>query len=76
MVNRTLEVDIPQFANMTASTGRKLKRLLAIVSTLVPFKPNMVKLASQVQVSRNSLEDYLLYIEKAGLIAQLRGYWN
>lgn len=73
VVNRTLEVDIPQFANMTASTGRKLKRLLAIVSTLVPFKPNMVKLASQVQVSRNSLEDYLLYIEKAGLIAQLRG---
>lgn len=72
VINRTLEVDIPQFANMTASTGRKLKKLLAITSTLVPFKPNMVKLAGQIQVSRNNLEDYLLYVEKAGLIAQLR----
>lgn len=72
VVNRTLEVDIPQYANMTAATGRKLKRLLALISTSVPFKPNLVKLASQVQVSRNNLEDYLLFIEKAGMIAQLR----
>lgn len=72
VVSRTLEVDIPQFANMNASTGRKLERLLALISTLAPFKPNMTKLASQVGVSRNSLEDYLLLIEKAGMIAQLR----
>ncbi len=72
VVNRTLEVDIPQFANMSASTGRKLKKLLAMMSTLVPFKPNLAKLASQVGVSRNNLEDYLLFIEKAGMIAQLR----
>lgn len=72
VVNRTLEVDIPQFANMTASTGRKLKKLLILISTMVPFKPNISKLASQIQVSRNSLEDYLLCIEKAGLISQLR----
>ena len=72
VVNRTLEVDIPQFANMNASTGRKLRKLLALVSTLAPFKPSMAKLASQIEVSRNNLEDYLLYIEKAGMIAQLR----
>ncbi len=72
VINCTLEVDIPQFASMNASTGRKLKKLLALVSTLAPFKPNMVKLAAQVQVSRNNLEDYLMLIEKAGMIAQLR----
>lgn len=72
VINRTLEVDIPQFANMNASTGRKLRKLLALVSTLVPFKPSMAKLASQIGASRNNLEDYLLFIEKAGLIAQLR----
>ena len=32
----------------------------------------MAKLASQIGVSRNNLEDYLLFIEKAGMIAQLR----
>lgn len=72
VINRTLEVDIPQFANMSASTGNKLKRLLAVISTLVPFKPNLAKLAGQVQVSRNNLEDYLLFMEKAGMISQLR----
>ena len=72
VITRTLEVDIPQFANMTASTGRKLKKLMAIVSTLVPFKPNMTSLGSQIQASRNNIEDYLGYMEKAGMIAQLK----
>ena len=72
VITRTLEVDIPQFAGMTAATGRKLKRLMAVVSTLAPFKPNMTSLGSQIQVSRNSIEDYLLYMEKAGMVAQLR----
>lgn len=72
VIARTCEVDIPQYANMTASTGQKLKRLLMVISTLAPFKPNLTKLASQVGVGRNNLEDYLAYIEKAGLIAQLR----
>lgn len=72
VIARTLEVDIPQFAGMTAATGRKLKRLMAIVSTLAPFKPNMTSLGGQIQVSRNNVEDYLLYMEKAGMVAQLR----
>lgn len=72
VITRTLEVDIPQFANMTSATGRKLKRLMAIVATLAPFKPNMTSLASQIQTSRNNVEGYLLWIEKAGMIAQLR----
>ena len=72
VITRTLEVDIPQFAGMTTATGRKLKRLMAVISTLVPFKPNMVKLASQIGSSRNSIEDYLGYMEKAGMIALLR----
>lgn len=72
VIARTCEVDIPQYANMNASTGYKLKRLLMLISTLAPFKPNMTKLASQVGVGRNNLEDYLRYLEKAGLIAQLR----
>lgn len=72
VITRTLEVDIPQFSGMTSATGRKLKKLMAIVSTLAPFKPNMTSLGSQIQASRNSIEDYLLYLEKAGMIAQLR----
>src|SRR5690606_27616593 len=53
-------------------TGRKLKQLLAIVAASVPFKPNMSKIAKMLNVSRNNVADYLLYIEEAGMIAQLR----
>ena len=72
VITRTMEVDIPQYANMNASTGRKLKKLMAAVSELSPFKPNMTRLAGQIQASRNNVEDYLMYMEKAGMIAQLR----
>lgn len=57
---------------MTTATGRKLKRLMATVSTLAPFKPNMAQLGSKLGISRNNVEDYLLYLEKAGMVAQLK----
>ena len=72
VISLTMEVDIPQFAGMTAATGRKLKKLMVVVGGLVPFKPNLTSLAGQIQVSRNNVEDYLLYMERAGMIAQLR----
>lgn len=72
VINQTMEIDIPQYANMNVSTGRKLKQLLMIISQSVPFKPTLQKLADMIGVSRNYLTDYLLYIEKAGMISQLR----
>lgn len=72
VVNQTLETDIPTYAGMNAATGRKLKQLLAIVAESVPFKPNMSKIAEMLGVSRNNMADYLLYIEEAGMITQLR----
>jgi uncharacterized protein len=69
---QTLEVDIPQYANLTIGTSRKLKRLLAIIAESVPFKPNFSKISELLGVSRNSLEDYFSFLEKAGLITQLR----
>ncbi|WP_407402343.1 ATP-binding protein [Sodaliphilus sp.] len=72
VVTKTLETDIPEYASMNISTGRKLKRLMAVIAQSVPFKPNMVTLAEVLSVSRNNVADYLLYIEEAGLITQLR----
>lgn len=72
VVTKTLETDIPEYANMNVSTGRKLKKLMTVIAESVPFKPNMVTLAEVLGVSRNNVADYLLYIEEAGLITQLR----
>lgn len=72
VINQTMENDIPQYAGMNVSTGRKLKQLLMIIAKSVPFKPVMQKLADLIGVSRNYLGDYLHYIERAGMIAQVR----
>ena len=72
VITRTVEIDIPQFANMSIGTAKKLMKLMVILAGLVPFKPNMANLASQIQASRNNVETYLTYMEKAGLLAQLK----
>lgn len=72
IINQTLETDIPLYAEMNVATGRKLKQLLAIISKSVPFKPNMSKIGEALAASRNNISDYCMYIEEAGMIAQLR----
>lgn len=74
VVNQTVESDIPIYADMNVATGRKLKQLLAIIAESVPFKPNMSKIAEMLNISRNNIADYLLYLEEAGMVAQLRVY--
>lgn len=72
VVTTTLEVDIPQYADLTPSTARKLRRLLAIIAQSAPFKPNFTQIGGQLEVSRNNVADLCAWIEKAGLIGQLR----
>lgn len=72
IVNATLETDIPIFAGFSIATAQKLKRLMYIVAQSVPFKPNMTKIAADIGISRNQLADIFTYLEKAGMIAQLR----
>lgn len=72
VVNATIDTDIPQYADLSISTSRKLKRLLAIIAQSAPFKPNMSQIGGQLEVSRNKVADLCAYLEKAGLIGQLR----
>jgi predicted AAA+ superfamily ATPase len=72
IIIQTLESDIPMYANLNISTGKKLGKLLKIVSKSVPFKPNYTKIAAMLESSRNSIDDYCYYMEQAGLLMQLR----
>ena len=72
IITQTLESDIPQYASLSVSTGRKLRRLMAIVAQSAPFKPDYSSIANALGVSRNVVPDYLLYMERAGMIGQLR----
>lgn len=72
VIAQTLEVDIPQYAGMNISTTRKLKQLMAVIANSAPIKPSVQNLSAELKVSKNDVPDYLLYLEKAGLLAQVR----
>ncbi len=76
VVDQTLDVDIPQYADMKVSTARKLKQMLVIISELAPFKPNFENIASEIGVSKNNVPDYLVYLQRAGMIGLLRDDTN
>lgn len=72
ILNVTLETDIPMYAKMSVSIARKLKQFLYIISQSVPFKPNYSKIAEMMETNRNQLADFMVYLEKAGLVILLR----
>jgi predicted AAA+ superfamily ATPase len=72
VINQTLEMDIPAFGQMNTSTAVKLKKLLYVISRSVPFKPNLTDIGRTIETDRGTVADYLFYMEKAGLIRQLR----
>lgn len=72
VINQTMEIDIPMHIKANVSVGRKLKSLIMVVSKSVPFKPVMQKLADVTGISRNDIPNYLIYMERAGMISQLR----
>lgn len=72
VINQTMEVDIPTHLQANVSSGKKLKSLLMVVSKSVPFKPVIQRLAEATEISRNDIPNYLVYMERAGMITQLR----
>lgn len=72
LINVIIDYDLPEAKAIEISTLAKLKKLLYIISTSVPFKPNVTKLAEQVDTSRIRLLEMLHILEQAQLIHNLR----
>ena len=72
IINMTVENDIPMYASMNIATTKKIRQLLYIISQSVPFKPNFTKLGQLIDIHRNQVNDLMFYLERAGIIAQLR----
>ena len=66
-----LEVDIPQYALIQISNIEYLKKLLAIISNSVPFKPNMNSLSERTGISLNTMKLYLKLLNDAELLQLL-----
>ena len=64
----TLEVDLPYILDINIHNVGKLKRLIKVIAGAVPFQPNISKLAESVELTRNTLTQYLYYLEQAEII--------
>lgn len=68
VVQISVEQDIPKYADMTVAAASKLKKLLYMLAQNVPYKPNYSELARDLGINRNTLPDYIIYLEKSRLI--------
>jgi len=69
VVNQILEVDMPYITNINFSQIDKIKKLIYLLATSVPLKPNISKLSSVTEISRPTLLEYIYYLEKGRLIS-------
>lgn len=70
-INYILEYEIPSMFNLDYRNVQKLKRALRYIAGNLPYQPNITKLAEAVELNRNTLLQYLFYLEKAGVIHTL-----
>ncbi len=70
-IGLTIESDIPYLLNMDMKYINKLKRFLYVLSTNVPFKPNITQLAQSLGMSRQTILTYLRYLKDAEIISML-----
>ena len=66
-----LEVDIPQDASIPVSNALLLKKLLAVISGSVPFKPNMNAISKRAEIILNTMKNYLKLLNDAQLLQLL-----
>lgn len=72
VVNHTIESDLVILRNIEPRYVVKLKKLLGLLASSVPYSPNMVELSGAIEVSRQVLSRYLEYLEESELILLLR----
>jgi len=69
VVNLTIDVDLVMLGFVKPSYTNKLKKLLNVICYSKPFEVNITKIASHIEVSRNTIYTYLDALKKADLLS-------
>ena len=67
-VNLALELDVTYLNQIELKYLPKLRKLLQIIASEVPFSPNVSKISNDVETSRATVMNYLRYLKNARLI--------
>lgn len=68
VINTILEADLVYIKDYNARTANKIKKLLGVLAESAPFKPNISALARKLDVSRDSIYEWLNLLQKARLL--------
>ena len=70
-INLALEIDVTYLNQIDLQYLPKLRKLLQIIASQVPFSPNVSKISADVQTSRATIMNYLRYMKNARIINML-----
>lgn len=71
VINAIVESDLAYIAGYNTGTATKVKKLLAVIAESVPFKPNIAALARKLDLSRDSVYQYIYQLKDARLLNML-----
>ncbi len=69
--NYIIEQELPSLCGIDSSYARKIKALLCVVATGVPYEVDLTKLSQMIGLARTTTLDYLQKLEKAQLLTLL-----
>src|SRR5690554_1802312 len=69
LIRTVVESDMAELKDFDIRNAHKMLQLLYVIAQQVPFSPNISKLAEQTGIHRNTLNNYLFFLEKAKLIS-------
>jgi len=70
-LNTIIEQDLPAIERIDYYSVVKIKRLFAVLASIVPYTPNVSQLSNDIGITRISLMNYLYYLSKAEAILLL-----
>ena len=70
-ISTIIDDDLRAVEDVAAITVKKVKRLLYILSQMVPYTPNITKLGQAIEATRNQTAQILQILEKAALTTNL-----
>lgn len=71
VISHIIETDMPALYGIDYSSVMSIKKLLYIISSIVPFKPNISELSRKMNVSRESVMRYLHFLDRADITTSL-----
>lgn len=71
LIRTIVEIDMAELQDFDIRNAKKLLQLIYVIAQQVPFKPNISNLAIKTGIHRNSLNNYLYYLEQAKIISLL-----